>query len=75
VTNDSRNPYAPPKAPVDVPAASGTSGSFEAAVAGEYELSIGEVMSEAWELVNGFKGTFWAVALVVGAALIGLQLL
>jgi hypothetical protein len=72
--NDSRNPYAPPKAPVDKPARSGASGSFAAAISGEYEFTISEVMNEAWGLVDGFKGTFWAVAIVVGVVLFALQL-
>jgi hypothetical protein len=57
----SRNPYAPPIARVerDEAAPIGASGSLEDAVAGNYEFTIGGVMTEAWALVPGFKGSFW----------------
>jgi hypothetical protein len=40
-------------------------GSIENAVAGRYDFEIGEVMSEAWGLVKGFKGTYWAAAILL----------
>jgi hypothetical protein len=74
--NGSRNPYTPPVARVsDEPVPIGATGSLEDAVAGNYEFTIGGVMSEAWALVPGFKGSFWGatgliylVFLVVGVA-------
>ena len=65
MTNDSRNPYAPPAAPVERPAELGAGGSVEDAVAGRYDFAIGEVMDEAWGLVKGFKGVFWGAAFVI----------
>jgi hypothetical protein len=64
-TSDERNPYQPPKAPLDAERPIGSSGgSFEDAIAGRYDFRIGEVMGEAWELVSGFKGPFWAAAIL-----------
>jgi uncharacterized membrane protein len=40
-------------------------GSIENAVAGRYDFEIGDVMSEAWGLVKGFKGTYWAAAILL----------
>jgi len=45
----------------------GASGSLEDALAGRYEFTVGGVLSEAWDLVDGFKGAFWRPALVIGA--------
>jgi hypothetical protein len=65
-TSDERNPYQPPRAPLDAerPIES-SAGSFDDAIAGRYDFRIGEVMSEAWGLVSGFKGPFWAAAILV----------
>lgn len=49
---------------MDTPESMGPSGSLEAAVAGDYYFTIGDVMSEAWGLVKGFKGSFW-IALII----------
>ena len=65
MTNDSRNPYAPPNAPLEKPVEIDTGGSIEDAVAGRYDFTIGEVMEEAWGLVHGFKGAFWGAAFVI----------
>jgi hypothetical protein len=56
-----------------MPDAVGDSGSLEDALAGRYEFTIGGVMSEAWDLVDGFKGSFWSAALVIGAIVIALN--
>jgi hypothetical protein len=64
MTSDQSNPYRPPKAPLDLAMPVGLSGSFEDAVAGRYDFRIGEVMREAWGLVSGFKGPFWAAAIL-----------
>jgi hypothetical protein len=63
------NPYAPPRAELDAPdttAASGFSPNLEAALAGRYDFTIGDVMDEAWRLVKGMKATFWGAAVVIG---------
>lgn len=74
MTNDSRNPYAPPTAPVERPASLGAGGSLEDAVAGRYDFSIGEVMGEAWDLVRGFKAAFWGAAIVIIAIVVAVNL-
>lgn len=63
------NPYAPPSAELDAPAAPGAAGfspNLEAAVAGRYDFTVGEVMDEAWRLVKGMKATFWSAAVLIG---------
>jgi hypothetical protein len=67
VESNSRNPYAPPGAPVerDERAAVGSSGSLEDAVAGRYDFSIGDIMREAWDLVPGFKAPFWGATVLI----------
>jgi len=72
VENKSRNPYAPPGTRLerDEAAPVGPSGSLEDAVAGRYDFSIGEIMSEAWGLVPGFKGPFWGALLLIYLVLI-----
>jgi uncharacterized membrane protein len=64
MTNDSGDSGEPQPA-LDVAASLGTAGSIENAVAGRYDFEIGDVMSEAWRLVKGFKGTFWAAGIVI----------
>jgi hypothetical protein len=60
------NPYAAPQSELDVaPQAVGGPASLENAVAGRYDFGIGEVMSEAWRLTKGFKGSFWAAGAVI----------
>jgi hypothetical protein len=63
MTNEPRDMAAPPALHAD--AAMGTPGSIESAVAGRYDFDIGDVMSEAWRLVKGFKGTFWAASILI----------
>src|SRR5687768_11057692 len=58
------NPYQPPASGGDVVPAAGADGSLEKALAGDYDFEISDVLKEAWELNNGFKGTFWGGALV-----------
>lgn len=65
MTDDARNPYAPPTAPLERPPETGVDGSIDDAVAGRYDFTVGEVMDEAWGLVHGFKGSFWGAALVI----------
>jgi hypothetical protein len=63
------NPYAAPSSDVNAEAA-GDAGSLEAALAGNYDFTIEEVLKDAWRLNNGFKLTFWGAALVIGGAAI-----
>jgi hypothetical protein len=72
-TIDPRNPFEPPRAALEGPAPVGN-GSLEDAVAGRYDFTIGEVMSEAWGLVKGFKGSFWGAAFVIYGVLIAASL-
>jgi hypothetical protein len=59
------NPYAAPSADVNAEA-SGDAGSVEAALAGNYDFTIEEILKDAWRLNDGFKLTFWGAALVLG---------
>jgi hypothetical protein len=60
------NPYAPPRAELDVPAPepARTPANLEAALAGRFDFTIGEVMDEAWHHVKGMKASFWGAAIV-----------
>ena len=74
MTNDPMNPFEPPRAALDMAPLAGASGSLESAVAGRYDFSVGEVMSEAWGLVKGFKASFWGAALLMYALFFGATL-
>jgi hypothetical protein len=70
---DPSNPYAAPESSLapDMSVAGISGGSLEATLAGQTQWTIGEVLNDAWQLTNGFKGTFWLTALAmmgVGAA-------
>ncbi|MCP3849436.1 MAG: hypothetical protein GY694_04240 [Gammaproteobacteria bacterium] len=54
-----RNPYATPEASLaqEIITKEGQ-GSLEGGVNGDYDFSIGEIFSEAWEKTKGVKGTF-----------------
>jgi hypothetical protein len=60
------NPYEAPRAQPDAPVTAGLSPSLQDAIAGRYEFSVGEVMSEAWDLIKGMKASFWGAAVVIG---------
>lgn len=64
VTGSPVNPFQPPAPGADVATPIASAGSLEKAINGEYDFEIGDVMSEAWSLTNGFKGTFWGGAFV-----------
>lgn len=64
VTGNPVNPFQPPAAGADIARPAASAGSLEKAINGEYDFEIGDVMSEAWTLTNGFKGTFWGGAVV-----------
>jgi hypothetical protein len=70
MTTDPRNPFEPPRAALEGPAPIGAAGSLEDAVAGRYDFTIGEVMSEAWGLVKGFKGSFWGAGFIIYGVLL-----
>jgi len=59
------NPYEAPKADLDVVIPPVAGGSLENAIAGRYDFSMGEVMSEAWRLTKGFKASFWGAFVVI----------
>ncbi len=46
-------------------------GSVEDGLSGNYRFDIGDVLTEAWELTSGFKGTFWLAFLIFMAVYIG----
>jgi hypothetical protein len=54
-----------PQPTLDAAASMSAGASIENAVAGRYDFEIGDVMSEAWGLVKGFKRTYWAAAIVL----------
>lgn len=57
------NPYRRPASDLSTgPASPG--GSIEAALAGESYWETGQVMGEAWRILSGFKGAYWAGLLV-----------
>ena len=59
--------YRPPQSNLELPIPA--RGSLEAAIAGNYELRIGEILGEAWALVKGSKGVIvGAMALVYAVA-------
>ena len=58
--------YAPSTAALDVTRPYLRTASLNNAREGRYDFRIGEVMVEAWQLVNGIKASFWAAAAVIG---------
>ena len=64
--------YKPPESQLTTGEEEGSYGSLEKGVTGEYDLSIGEILSEAWGRTRGNKGTIWLAAIVyfVAAAII-----
>jgi len=69
MTNEPMNPFEPPRPALDMPPLALASGSLEDGVAGRYDFTVGEVMSEAWGLVKGFKASFWGAAFIMYALL------
>lgn len=51
--------YNAPEAQLTSGDKSGSYGSLEKGVAGDYAISIGEIISEAWRRTKGNKGTVW----------------
>jgi len=64
VTGNPVNPFQPPAPGADAVRPGASEGSLEKAINGEYDFEIGDVLSEAWSLTDGFKGTFWGGAFV-----------
>lgn len=64
--------YKAPDAELTSGEENGTYGSLEKGVAGDYSLSIGDVIGEGWRRTKGNKGTVWLGALfyIVAAAAI-----
>jgi len=64
--------YKAPEAQLTTGEESGSYGSLEKGLAGDYAISIGEILSEAWRRTKGNKGTIWLGLLlyVVAAAVI-----
>ena len=61
------NPYEAPTSDFNAPAAAlGLRANLDASLAGDYDFTIAEVMSEAWQLVRGMKASFWGAAVVLG---------
>ena len=60
------NPYAAPEAPMTVggPPPIPAGGSLTETLAGRNHWTIGELLSDSWRLVSGFKGTCWLAILL-----------
>ncbi len=64
--------YQPPQSDLEkAPSGEQIGGSVENGLAGNYQFDIGAVLSEAWQLISGFKGTFWLAFLIFIAVYIG----
>ncbi len=61
--SNENNHYEAPESNLVTPT-TGEWGSVERGVIGDYQLSIGQVFSDAWELTKGVKGTFWLAFIV-----------
>ena len=70
---DEANPFSPPRANLE-PEAQGQVGSLDDALAGRYDYDIGDILSESWAKINGWKGTFWVTAIVGSLIVLGLQI-
>ncbi|WP_346838052.1 hypothetical protein [Microbulbifer sp. SAOS-129_SWC] len=67
------NIYKAPEAPLTNGDGQGPHGSLEKAVAGDYELSIGAIINEAWERTKGNKATIWLALILYTLALVALM--
>lgn len=56
--------YQAPDAELTTGEEGGAYGSLEKGVAGDYSLSIGEILGEAWRRTKGNKGTIWLAILL-----------
>jgi len=64
--------YSAPEAELSKPNEGSQFGSVENGIAGNYELKFGQVLSEAWGLVKGFKGIAWGAFLLYMVVAIGI---
>ena len=64
----------PSQAPESPPSGQPEQGSLEQGLAGNYRLSVGEVVQEAWGRVAGNKAALWIGALIYIAANFGISL-
>jgi uncharacterized membrane protein len=62
--------YSAPQANLSQPVSIGEYGSLERGIAGDYQFSIGEVLSEAWGKTKGSKTNIWLGGLIYFAVLI-----
>ncbi len=58
------SPYTPPQSNLELPLEHEGEGSVEDAIAGNYDFSIGEILSEAWQCIDGYKMPFAIVSTV-----------
>jgi hypothetical protein len=71
IERDQINPYAAPDSTFSEPTLDVPGGTLEATLAGQTRWTIGELLSDSWQLVSGFKGTFWlAVLMMIGAQIV-----
>lgn len=68
------NVYQAPEASLDPEISTNGFGSVESAVAGNYTLEIGAVLSEAWAKTKGSKGTVWLAYLLILVIMIPLMM-
>lgn len=63
----SPNPYEAPTAEFNAPMpAHELRANLEAALAGDYDFTIADVMKDAWRMVRGMKAPFWGAVIVLG---------
>lgn len=72
-SSDDNNPYATPEASLERNIISKDGqGSLEGGLNGDYDFSIGDIFSEAWQRTKGAKGTFllaWGIYMLVAMAI------
>ncbi len=68
--SDDNNHYQAPESNLVTPSTDEW-GSVERGIAGDYQLSVGQVFSDAWELTKGAKGTIWLALIVHQLVIIG----
>ena len=62
-----QNPYQPPNAALANETDNGfTEGSLQTALSGDYDVSVGSVVKDAWRLTKGNKGAIWLAVLAAG---------
>jgi len=69
MTTSSTNPYSAPQSDLELDKTRGDVPSISEALSRGYDFAIGEVLSEAWEKINGCKG------MIIGAGLLAYLLM